>query len=238
MFKNWNVFEKIWLCSFLCIGILVALTQDNNGFSLIVLLSGILCVVLAAKAHIANYYFGLFNSCCYAYLCYNNGLYGEWGLNLFFYVPTGIVGIMLWKKHIQQHQLKHIQSLSATSLVGLIFLNAISIAALGYILSLIPTQNTPYIDATTNALAMTATLLMMFRFREQWWFYIGLNLLTILMWAMRQMDGSQEGTMMVVMWFAFLINAFYGFYNWRKMQRNQVLSSNSSFHSNHSSEQS
>lgn len=224
MKKDWNLFEKVWLLSFILLGVMVAVMQDNNGFSFVVLLSGIMCVVLAAKGNIYNYYFGLFNSSCYAYLCYKNGLYGEMGLNLLFYLPTGLIGILMWKKHTQRQQLTSVKSLSMSTLGLILVLNLIGIGALGYGLSLIDSQNTPYIDASTNVLAITATLLMMLRFKEQWWFYITLNLLTILMWLLRLQQGSNEGMMMVLMWFAFLINSFYGFYNWRKIHQQSIHS--------------
>lgn len=217
MLSSWNLFEKLWLSIFLLIGWVIAYVQQDNWLSFIVLLTGIVCVVLAAKGNITNYYFGLFNSCCYAYICYHNGLYGEMALNLLFFVPTGILGIFFWRKHIQNQQLLNARALSLSFLWLLLLFNLICICLLGYALAQIPTQNTPYIDATTNILAIFATFLMMLRYKEQWYFYILLNAFSILMWWIRTLDGSQEGLMMLVMWSAFLINAFYGFYNWRKM---------------------
>lgn len=217
MLRSWNLFEKLWLSLFLLIGWVIAYVQQDNWLSFIVLLTGIVCVVLAAKGNITNYYFGLFNSCCYAYICYHNGLYGEMALNLLFFVPTGILGIFFWQKHIQHQQLLSARALSLSSLSFILLSNLICIGLLGYALAQIPTQNTPYIDATTNILAIFATFLMMLRYQEQWYFYILLNAFSILMWWIRMLDGSQEGLMMLVMWSAFLINAFYGLYNWRKM---------------------
>lgn len=220
LFQNWNVFEKVWLLSFIVMGCVITLVQHDTGFNFIVLLSGILCVVLAAKGNILNYSFGLFNSCAYAWICYNNGLYGEMGLNLFFFVPTAIIGIILWKKHTSAKQLQNARTISISKLILIILANISAIILLGYALAQIPTQNTPYIDATTNILSITATVLMMLRFKEQWWFYISLNMFTILMWAIRTIDGSGDGIMMLVMWSAFLINAIYGYYNWNKLAKN------------------
>jgi len=110
--------------------------------------------------------------------------------------------------------------------MALIILSNIGcIAILGYLLAQISTQNTPYIDATTNILAISATILMLLRFKEQWWFYIALNIFSILMWAIRTLDGSGDGAMMLLMWSAFLINAIYGYYNWNKLAQNHSNSS-------------
>jgi nicotinamide mononucleotide transporter len=90
----------------------------------------------------------------------------------------------------------------------------IGVLAMGFGLSLIPGQNTPYIDATTNVLSIVATILMVRRFREQWLLYIVLNIFTIAMWTIRSINGSPDGAMMIVMWSAYLVNAVYGFIVW------------------------
>jgi nicotinamide mononucleotide transporter len=36
------------------------------------------------------------------------------------------------------------------------------------------------------------------------------------MWAFRLVAGSPDGLLMIVMWAAYLVNAFYGFHNWTK----------------------
>ena len=225
LFKNWNVFEIVWLFSFIFIGCIITLVQHDTWFNFVVLLSGILCVVLAAKGNILNYSFGLFNSCAYAWICYNNGLYGEMGLNLLFFVPTALIGMLLWQKHTKEKQLQQAYTLRQAYLILIILSNIGCIAILGYLLAQIATQNTPYIDATTNILAITATILMLLRFKEQWWFYITLNIFSILMWAIRTIDGSGDGAMMLLMWSAFLINAIYGYYNWNKLAQNYSNSS-------------
>lgn len=219
IFKNWNTYEISWLVLFILLGCISTLIHQDNWFNFTVLVSGILCVILAAKGNILNYIFGLFNSCSYAWICYKNGLYGEMGLNLFFFVPTALLGLVLWRNHSQNRQLQSAKTLSSHRFISIILVSIVAIALLGYGLAMIPTQNTPYIDATTNILAIVATILMLLRFKEQWWFYISLNLFTILMWAIRTIEGSGDGIMMLIMWTAFLFNAIYGYYNWNKLSK-------------------
>jgi nicotinamide mononucleotide transporter len=97
--------------------------------------------------------------------------------------------MLLWQKHTKEKQLQQAYTLRQVYLILIILSNIGCIAILGYLLAQIPTQNTPYIDATTNILAITATILMLLRFKEQWWFYITLNIFSILMWAIRTMMG-------------------------------------------------
>jgi nicotinamide mononucleotide transporter len=219
--KNWNIFELIWLALFATVAVGLTLVSRDTWFGFSVFITGILCVVLAAKGNIWTYYFGTYNTFAYAYLAYANKLFGEMGLNLFFFAPMNIIGFLMWKKRMNGDTV----AMRGMKVRGLLLTTAICIAgslAMGFGLSLIPAQKTPYIDATTNVLSIVATFLMVWRYKEQWLVYIALNLFTILMWSIRAINGSPDGAMMIVMWSAYLVNAVYGYYNWNKgVQQNQ-----------------
>ncbi len=211
---RWNAYEIAWLIGFSTIAIVLSILWKNTLFDFSVFLTGVLCVVLAAKGNIWTYAFGMFNTFGYAYLAYKNGLYGEMGLNLFFFVPMNVVGYWLWKPELEGNYV-HMRALDLprTGLIALACL--IGIAGMGYGLEHFAGQiNTPYIDATTNVLSIAATILMVYRYREQWLLYVLLNIFTVLMWSIRTGNGSAEGPLMIVMWSAYLINAVYGYYNW------------------------
>lgn len=213
--QGWSLYERLWLLVFCGIAAAVTILSGDTPFGFSVFLSGVLCVILAAKGNILNYLVGMYNTFGYAWMAYQNGLYGEMGLNLFFYVPMNILGFFMWRKHIHAQKLE-MRKMSVKALLGTALACVLSILAMGYALSLIAGQNTPYIDATTNVLSVAATLLMVWRFREQWFAYIILNLFTVIMWSIRTAHGSPEGPMMLVMWSAYLINAVYGLLVWTR----------------------
>jgi len=211
--KDWKIYEIIWLALFSAVAVFLTVTSNGSVFDFSVFLSGVLCVVLAAKGNIWTYAFGIYNTFSYAWLSYANGLFGEMGLNLFFFAPMTVIGYFMWKKHMSGHIVEMKKLRRATVLT--IFAGSLaSIAVMGWLLSFIPTQNTPYIDATTNVLSIVATFLMIMRFKEQWIMYMTLNVFTILMWSIRLANGSSEGMMMVVMWSAYLVNSIYGYHVW------------------------
>ncbi len=209
--KNWKLYEIIWLALFLVIVIVLSAISKESIFNFSVFLTGVLCVVLAAKGNIWTYVFGMYNTFGYAYLSYTNGLFGEMGLNLFFFVPMNIIGYIMWRKHISK-QVVDMRKLKASTF-SFIFISCIaSIVGLGYLLSLISGQNTPFIDATTNVLSIVATFLMILRYKEQWVLYMVLNIFTVIMWIIRFRNGSPDGMIMIVMWSAYLVNSIYGYY--------------------------
>lgn len=215
LLSYWNLYERIWLAVFCGVAIWITIASGNSLFGFAVFLSGVLCVVLAAKGSIINYPMGMFNTVGYAWLAWRNGLYGEVGLNLFFYLPMNIIGFLMWRKHMDSG-IVIMRKLTYKAVVLISLAGIAAIVGLGFGLSLLDGQNTPYIDAATNVLSVAATLLMICRYREQWAAYIILNILSVFMWLIRTAAGSPEGPMMVVMWSAYLINAVYGLYNWTK----------------------
>lgn len=212
---GWSLFEISWLVLFTSIAVGFTVISKDSLFGFTVFITGVLCVVLAAKGNLMSYVFGMYNTVGYAYLAYINGLFGEVMLNLLFFVPMNVIGFYMWKNNRQDGKL----IMRQMELRGLLLVGAVCVLGcllLGYGLSFIPGQNSPYIDAATTVLSVVATFLMVRRFKEQWLVYIVLNLFTVLLWAIRLLEGSGEGMLMIVMWSAYLVNAVYGYYNWNK----------------------
>ncbi|MGZ7442844.1 nicotinamide riboside transporter PnuC [Paenibacillus sp. TH7-28] len=212
---GWSLFEITWLVLFTGIAIALTLLMKDSLFGFTVFITGVLCVVFAAKGNLMTYGFGMYNTFGYAYLAYVNGLFGEVMLNLLFFVPMNVIGFLMWRNHRHGGKLT-MRQMDVRGLLLVAGACVLGSVLLGFGLSYIPGQNSPYIDAITTVLSVVATMLMVKRFKEQWLVYIVLNMFTVLLWAIRTLEGSQDGVLMIVMWSAYLINAIYGYYNWNK----------------------
>jgi nicotinamide mononucleotide transporter len=215
IFGEWSLFEIVWLAAFSGIAFLLSILWKDNLLGFSVFLTGVLCVVLAAKGNIYNYAFGIYNSIGYAWLSYHNGLYGEVFLNLLFFVPTGIAGWIMWKRKTHMG-IVEMRRMKWKGIAGTLLLCVAGTVACGLWLSTLQGQNTPFFDAFNVVASVLATLAMMWRYREQWMLYIGINLAETAMWSIRLLNGGADAPTMVVMWAAFLVNSVYGFYNWNK----------------------
>ena len=71
----------------------------------------------------------------------------------------------------------------------------------------------PYLDAFTVALSVIAQLLMIWRYREQWVIWIIIDISSLIMFILL------KEWAMVIMYVAWTINAFYGWYNWTKLNK-------------------
>ncbi len=209
-----NRIDRLWLTLLMIAGSALSAALAETAFDMSVSLSGILCVGLIAIGRREGYLPGLYNSLSYSILAYGNGLYGEVYLNLFFFVPTGVIGYVMWRRHTMQDKTVVMRQLGWSQRLIVAVICITSTVGLGALLGLNPRQNMPFIDATTNVLSIVATFLMMWRYKEQWLLYILLNVVTIGMWFLRLRAGGESGGLMVLMWSLFLMNSLFGYWRW------------------------
>lgn len=216
MFKDWTLFEKLWLAIFTLTAIGLSYVWGDTLFSFSVFLTGVICVVLVARGSIWNYSYGLYNVAGYAWLAYQNKLFGEVMLNAGYFIPTQIIGIFMWKKNLLKGSTVAMKKMKISSTAAWLTMSALSTYIYGTILASIPGQNTPYFDSCSTVLSVIAMILMMMRYKEQWILWIIVDIVSIAMWAYRLNSGVEGAPAMLVMWSAYLINAGYGWYKWNK----------------------
>ena len=177
---------------------------------LVTAITGIFSVVLCAKGKKSGFIFGLVNVVAYSVIAFNSFYFGEVMLNVLFYVPMNIASYFLWKKNqetdkqeVKCRALNWKQICIGVVIIAVItFLYHLVLASLGGAMTLL--------DGTTTILSIVATILMATRYSEQWLCWIVTNIITVVMWVIA------GNPVMVVMWGAYLVNAFYGYWRWRK----------------------
>jgi len=219
--KKWTLFEKIWLVLFTAINIYLFFAWNDSLIGLGASLTGMICVVLAAKGRISNYYFGIANVILYAYVAFSSQYYGEVMLNLLYYFPMQFIGIYYWKKNMNDEFVGEVKVKIMKLKERLLWIVACIGGIFGYglVLKLLK-GNLPFVDASSTVLSVLATVLMVRRVKEQWILWIAIDIISIYMWLdIFLKDGSNIS--MLVMWTAFLVNATYGLVNWIKMEKRQ-----------------
>lgn len=222
-FRGWHTFDYVWLLFSITAITIITLMMGGSTISIISAIANIVCVVLVAKGKISNYVWGIVGVITYAYLAYTWGYFGETFLNAMYYLPMQFVGMYLWFKHkdkmidgtvTETVVVSHLNGLKRLLLV-------LSIPLLIYGASLI--LNTlggqlPLLDATTTVLSIVAMLLMTLRLKEQWYLWIVVDILSVYMWYDAYSQGSPDGIATLLMWIVFTINAFYGLYQWNRLE--------------------
>jgi len=213
-----------WPLALTAATLLFCLLTKADGLTSLTLVSGVGCVSLIAIGKRLGYLVGLVSSVTYAWVAWENQLYGEVGLNLIFYLPTSIIGYHQWAGH-EANGIVKMRRLPSSRRVQLVAGSIFAALALGFVLRAIPGQNNPFVDAATNVLSIIATLLMMWRFAEQWWLYVALNVLTVGLWLLRYYADGFAADSMIFLWLIYLINSIFGLVVWRRGGREVAGSS-------------
>lgn len=220
-FKDWNLFEKSWLIIFTLINIYLFFVWQDTWIGLIASLTGMVCVVLTAKARISSFYFGLVNILAYSYVAFRSAYYGDVMLNILYFLPMTFIGIYYWKKNIKNKgkgEVK-VRSLTWKKRILWFLISLLTLGVYGLFLSLLK-GTLPFIDSATTIFSIIATIMLNKRLTEQWFYWIMVDVLSIIMWVYTFVNVGTDVSMLV-MWSAYLVNAVYGYYNWRKMEKNQ-----------------
>ena len=212
MLKGYSIYEKYFLFIMLALQVFVYAISPESPISMIAGLAGVASVVMFAKGRLSAYFIGFIQNFTYIYLSYTNRFYGE-VLEQLFYIITMIWGIFVWKNNMDE-ETNNVKGKKFTWKQWLVagVISIIGTIGMGYFLTSIGSAQ-PYTDAATNVFAVIAQLLMVWRFREQWFWWLIIDLLCIKMWFVA---GNWS---MVAMYIAWTINCIYGWRNWTKLAR-------------------
>lgn len=213
--RGYSFFDRAFMIAMLLVQIIVFCICPDSLLGTVAGVSGVISVVLCAKGKISFYFIGFVQTTSYLFLAWQNRFYGEVIENVF-YLVTMIWGIFVWKKNstIDDNGSAHVEAKKFTlkqwilSVIG----TGVCTVVMGYWLTTIGSQQA-YTDAATNILAIFAQLLMVRRYREQWIWWLAIDILCFKMWFVA---GNWS---MVAMYIAWIINCFYGWYNWNKLEK-------------------
>lgn len=218
IFKDWNLFEKSWLIIFTLINVAVLIYSKEGILGFTASVTGMLSVILVAKGKISNYYFGIINVVIYGFISYNSKYYGEAMLNILYFLPMQIIGFMMWRRNnvnIDESKEVKAERMTVKEIILWSVLSGIAVIVYGIILKKL--NNTlPMADSFTTVLSVTAMILMVKRYIEQWIVWIMIDIVAIYMWLFIKSDYN-----ITIMWTAYLVNAVYGLYNWAKLYRRE-----------------
>lgn len=182
-------------------------------------ITGVICVILAAKGSIYNYHWGAINCVLYAIVAYNSKLYGDAMLNMFYSLPLQFIGIYLWKKESEKaggDYEDNFKMMTTDQKIKLSIVSIISILIYSVFLKSLG-GNTPLLDSTSTVFSVIAMILLLKMYTEQWIFWLMINIVSIVMWIFPLLRGEDSAISMMVMWIAYLINSIYGYLNWKNM---------------------
>ena len=212
--NGYSLYERLFMAAMILLQVVMYCIAPDTPIGMICGISGVICVVLTAKGKISSYIFNFIQMITYMYICWNARLFLEFGEQIFYFVAC-IFGVFMWKKNMRKNEDGTEQVIAKKfkmwQWVVTIIVTVVTTVLLGTFGNVILGSTLPYLDAFTVALAVIAQLLMIWRYREQWAMWIAINVSSLVMFVMLKQWS------MVAMYIAWTINAFYGWYNWSKL---------------------
>lgn len=182
------------------------LTEDSL-LSLVSGIVGVISVVLCSQRKLSFYFWGFLQIGTFMVICINEHLYGKLFENGF-YLITMIVGLFMWLCNEQGDTVKT-RKLTRRDLWWIAGYGAVSTIVLYGILRMIGGEQ-PFIDSFTTIFAIYAQLLMIYRYRESWLFWLVVDIACIIMWYN---EGNWCMTVQYIFW---TMNCIYGLIKWNK----------------------
>lgn len=213
--NGYSTFEKLFLLGMVLLQIGVFIVCPDSPLNIIAGLAGVVSVVMCAKGRTMFYFIGFIQTITYLILAWQNQFYGEVLENLFYFV-TMIWGIFVWKRNERTNDdgSESVIAKKFTPCQWILSIAGTVVATLvmGYFLTKIGSAQA-YTDAATNVMAIFAQLLMVKRYREQWIWWLVIDLFCIKLWFVA---GNWS---MVAMYIAWTANCIYGWVNWTKLEK-------------------
>ena len=214
-FFGWRKREVVWLVFCLSSILALSLHWGDTVLGIVAATTGMLYTILAGKGKPLCFVFGLVNTPIYAYIAFGAGYYGDFALNIYYFVMM-FPGIVFWLKNKSsspEESIKRVR-LSAKERLKLCALCVVGVVLL-WIILLFLYGSRPFCDSVTNTLSIAAMVLTVRRAIEQWVLWIIVDIVEVFMWWYAWRDGS--GTISVLlMWLLFLINGVYLLYLWKR----------------------
>jgi nicotinamide mononucleotide transporter len=234
-----------WFSAFILIGMAVVTVvvtaikfrDADSGRAMLLIsafgsLMGVLCTVLVANGRILNFLFGILDVSIYGAMCLVGTRYGNAALHLLYFLPMQFVGYFQWKKR-GAHEEKKVQARRLTGkqwlLYGGIFLAGL-IAAYFILAALDKTEAAGvvkwlvFLDAFSMMCNILGQYLLSTAYMEQWFFWIAVNVSTILMWVftLRQNPDTAFANIYIVKYSFYLLNSLNGLRIWLKLSRGET----------------
>lgn len=210
MLKNSSHFMWFFLVLGLLVQIVTFCTMPHGPWALVSGMLGICSVVLGAQGNILTFVFGFAQVGTYTYLCCVEHFYAEIAINIYYFI-TMIYGVYCWRKRLTNNTLQVQTRRLLPKIFPLLGMMIIAVSLLmGWLLGQYTDDPQPYLDAFTTVPAIVAQILMVMAYREQWYLWLIVDVLAMIMWL------RAENYCMAAQYAFWCANCVYGYIQWTK----------------------
>ena len=215
MNKKQDKLEYLALLLIIVFIITQAIINKEYFVATISAICGISYSMLAGKGNPKCYFIGLSGSAFYSLLAFQNALWGNLALYLFYYIPMQILGYFKWRKNLKKNENTIVKTkVSIKERMAVAVICAVLILITTFFMEKLNDKN-PLLDATTTILSLAGMYFTVKRAIEQWSIWMIVNFLSAIMWIKIAFEG-QKVYSTVIMWVVYLFLAIYFYIKWKK----------------------
>ena len=207
---NYGFFSLVIIVCFV-----LTLVLKLNWLTLIACVSSIFYIVFLSDRNILNFIVGFISSTTYIFVAFNAKLYGEVIFYLVVDLPMIFISFYMWKKNLESTLRVNSKKMSKKQIVITILVSVVAVAIYSCVLKLIGGVNY-VVDAISTVVSFIATVLMAKRYREQWFMWIVVYIVSVIMWI------TTFDLLMLIMSSSCLISCLIGFINWSRNASNNL----------------
>ena len=237
-FNKWfNLFILIGMAVVTVVVTAIKFKSADSGRAMLLIsafgsLMGVLCTVLAANGRILTFLFGILDVSIYGMVCLvgsNPPLYGNAALHLLYFLPMQFVGFFQWRRRKSEQQVKvKARRLDGKQWLRYGFIFFVGLVAAYFILAAVGREDGKevvkilvFLDAFSMMCNILGQYLLSTAYMEQWIFWIGVNVSTILLMALKQHYDPEAAfaSIYVIKYGFYLLNSLNGLRIWYKLSR-------------------
>ncbi|MFO7868840.1 MAG: nicotinamide riboside transporter PnuC [Bacteroidales bacterium] len=181
----------------------------NHWIELAGTLCGFIYIFLEIKQHIWLWPIGIITAIFYVIVYYYAKFYADMSLQ-FYYIFISIYGWYFWIYGTKTRKEIPVTRIPRIACRNVLIISCILMGALGFFLQHYTDSPVPWGDAFTTSFSITATWMLARKYIEQWWFWIGINIVSIFLYIEKELYPTS------ILFFVYLTLAIIGYIQWRK----------------------
>lgn len=216
LFKDWNQFEiSLLLLSIVAI-MFSSIICKSEILTILASLVGVTCSLLQAKGKVVSQFIGILEVILYSILSYQNHYYGEVMIDVLVVFPMYVYGVFSWITH-RNEETDTVESneISKKEWGILAFASVVGFVLLYCVLKYFNTSQL-MISSLSMVTSLMATYLITRRSKYSFIFYIGNDIILILLWGIPILQGEFYLVPVLVENIVLLLNDSYGLKNWNE----------------------
>lgn len=217
-FKDWNLFEKLYLFVGIVVGILTSIIFNGTIIDSLYTITYLTTAILMSKGKVESYFIGIISVFFYGIVSYNQGYYGELLITIFLTFPMMIIGIVSWLKH--QDKDEDVVIISSLSKKEIVFAFSSQLILFWVYYFLLKAFNTDLLMISSLSI-VTSVLATYFEARRSelsLFCYVANDLILITLWMIPIINGVTSLISVLIGPMLLLVIDIYGSYNWKRLK--------------------